>query len=738
MINHRTIIIGAAAALMACACSDISELREQVSSLDSRVSVLENVVSSLNDNIKALSALANAGTIYSCEEKDGIYTITLSDGQVITLRQGTEGSVIVPVITMDEEGYWMADYQDGKGPQYIMCNGNKVQSKGETGNTPVFRISDDNCWQVSYDGGSTYSYVPGADGQKVECIAGIGEGGDTFFNSVTYDEENGKFILELKDGKEISVPVVTGFLCSIEAEGTQVFDYGQTRTWFVRTEGVRQAIVTAPDGWACRFDENILSVTAPSVQTKSLAASNRTDVCIIAFSPMGLTAVAKVCVVLEGTSVMTPAVAATVDEVTVSTAAVSVAVSNAESWKYMLRTSDEAIPSASEILTDGIEGTGSSLLLTDLYDGTEYRLSLIAAAGDIHSEVVSLTFTTEAVPVTSYYEAWEAGRAITIDGVRYSKETWGATGVSMHITEDYTFTDSNAGQGFYFIDPGVTFTIKPSGAVSKMFIIGNDPSQRADVVFGGQMQFYEMGSSEGTNRCAFFNVNVDALTFNNYVMKVNNAKYFDALVFDSCHIMPASTLIYSRDSDRGFKYFAVVNSEVEVTKDGTQFVNAQPGTSSWGTVKYDNTIWYSASKRTNFYMFQGTNGSSDLTIENMVVTNNTIFNLHPKTDFYCHAGTIRNAVVTGNLCYWEDAPADAEGFLRCRVQYPDAGTANSNVYYSKAASTRQFQIFFGGISNGFTGADEAVKLEEDPFSSYNASECSFVKKAEYVDFGAKR
>lgn len=735
MEKLKLIILSAFAAVAAVSCSDIAELKEQVEDLDARVSVLENVVKSLNDNIEALHALANASTIYSCEEKDGVYTITLSNGQVITLHQGSEGSVIVPVITIDAYGYWMVDYQDGKGPQYILYDGSKVQSKGETGNTPLFRISVDNCWQVSYDGGKTYEYVLDANGQKVGCIAG-GTAGDTFFNNVEYDEAEGKFILELKDGRTLVIPVAAGFLCAIEAEGLQTFDYGQTKTYIVRMEGVRQVIVTAPEGWACEVDGSIMSVTAPKAPTKSVSASNLTDVCVIAFSPMGFTAVAKICVAVEGASARMPVVAAVLKEVTTSSAEISVAVANASSWKYMVVTANEDVPSASDLMASGTAGEGDTLLLDGLSDGTSYKACFVAAGENGCSDVFVLEFTTEAVPVTSWYEAWESGRPITIDGVKYDKATYGTSGVVMHITSDYTFTEPS--EGVYFVDPGVTFTIKPSKAVSKFIIVGNDPSQRSDVVFGGQMQFYEMGSSEGTNVCAFYNVNVDALTFNNYVMKVNNARYFDVLVFDNCHIRPAATLIYSKDSDRGFKYFAVVNSEIEIAKDGTQFVNAQPGTSNWSTVKYDNNIWYSASKRTNFYMFQGTNGSSDLILDNLVITGNTMFNLHSKTDFYCNVGTCRNAVVKNNLCFYEDALVDAEGFLRCRVLYPVSGAASSNVWYTGAASAKSFQIFFGGLSNGFSGADEAVRLEESPFSSYDASKCQFVKKDGYAEFGAKR
>ncbi|MCM1503354.1 MAG: hypothetical protein NC115_11940 [Bacteroidales bacterium] len=551
-----------------------------------------------------------------------------------------------------------------------------------------------------------------------------------------YDEAGGKFILELKDGKTIVIPVATNFLCTIEAEGEQAFDYGQTRSWMVRMEGVSQAIVIAPDGWACVLDGNVLSVTAPEAMTKAVVADNTRDVCIIAFSLTGFTAVAKMPVVIEGASARKPAIVATLGDVTVSTASVSVVTANASSWKYMLKKASETAPSAVELLSGGIDGEGNSLVLSELEDGTDYKAWFIAAGEEGFSDVAELAFTTESLPVTSWYDVWESGRAITIDGVKYSKDTYGASGVTMHITEDYTFTEP--GEGVYFVDPGVTFTIKPSKSVSKLIIVGNDPAQRSNVVFGGQMQFYEMGSSEGTNVCAFYNVNVDALTIGNYVMKVNNARYFDRLVFDNCSIRPYTTLIYSKDSDRGFKYFAVVNSEIEITRDNTQFVNAQPGTSNWGTVKYDNNIWYSQQKRINFYLFQGTNGSSNLAVDNFVITGNTLFNLHSKTDFYCNVGTCRNAVVSGNLCFFEDALVDAEGFLRCRVEYPSAGTVDSNVYYTETASSKSFQVFFGGIANGFAGSDEAVKLDESPFVSYDASKCSFVKKDIYAGFGARR
>ena len=137
----------------ATACSDLSEVNDRLDVLEGKVQVLETVIPALNQNIEALQALAGGGTINKVEEKEGVYTITLSNGETLTINQGAIGVANPPVMSLDKDGYWMVNY--GSGAEYLLVDGQKVNATGDNGVTPVFGVDADGYWTVSYDGGKT-------------------------------------------------------------------------------------------------------------------------------------------------------------------------------------------------------------------------------------------------------------------------------------------------------------------------------------------------------------------------------------------------------------------------------------------------------------------------------------------------------------------------------------------------------------------------------------------------------
>ena len=115
------------------ACSDLDDLEKKVDALESRVTALEKLLPGLNENIASLQALMSGGTINSATQKDGVWTLVLSNGETLTLTQGSIGVGNAPVMSVDKEGYWMVDY--GKGAEYVLMNGNKVKAVGTDGIT---------------------------------------------------------------------------------------------------------------------------------------------------------------------------------------------------------------------------------------------------------------------------------------------------------------------------------------------------------------------------------------------------------------------------------------------------------------------------------------------------------------------------------------------------------------------------------------------------------------------------
>lgn len=289
-----------AAALLAAAssCSDLSGIEGRLDSLEGRVGALETQIGGINDNIKALQALSGGTTINSVTEKDGVYTIVLSDGKTLTVNQGSISAAKAPIMSIDADGYWKVDYQDGKGEQFILSGGEKVKAYGSDGVTPQFGVDASGYWTVSYDGGKTFSQVKDASGNPVKATpeSGAPVEADSYFESVSYAD--GILKLVLKNGTELNVPVISNFLFSIKAESEQSFTSGETKEFDVESKGVVSTMITAPQGWKAQLSDTKLSVTAP-VATKAILADTDSDISVLAVSAQGFSVISKVSVKLS-------------------------------------------------------------------------------------------------------------------------------------------------------------------------------------------------------------------------------------------------------------------------------------------------------------------------------------------------------------------------------------------------------------------------------------------------------
>ena len=290
----------AAAAVFAglfTACSDLDDIKNKVDELDGRLTALETITTNLNKNIEAMQALYSGATVNSATEKDGVWTVVLSNGETLTLNQGSIGVANAPVMSVDKDGYWMVDYDgaEGNAPSYILNGENKVQATGADGKTPLFAVDAEKYWTVSYDAGTTYERVLGADGQPVKAIQD-GQAQDSYFSDVKL--EGGQLKVTLKTGEQLALAVVPDFLCAIEANGLQPFKAGETKTYNVTIKGVSSTMITAPAGWTATLSDPadnkaVLTVAAP-VTTKAVIADSKSDVCILAFSEKGFATIAKV------------------------------------------------------------------------------------------------------------------------------------------------------------------------------------------------------------------------------------------------------------------------------------------------------------------------------------------------------------------------------------------------------------------------------------------------------------
>lgn len=169
-MNYFKSIMLTAFALFALAACDTDDLRDDVDNLKDRVESLEAQVSLLNDNMTAIKRLLEGGqTITEVTNTNGTYKLKLSNGETISLTQGSKGEVAYPEITVNDEGQWVVN------GEVLMQNGIPVQAVGTPGKdgiAPKFRITDEGSfWQVSYDNGTSWEDVLDTDGQKVSAVS---------------------------------------------------------------------------------------------------------------------------------------------------------------------------------------------------------------------------------------------------------------------------------------------------------------------------------------------------------------------------------------------------------------------------------------------------------------------------------------------------------------------------------------------------------------------------------------
>ena len=183
------------------AACDTTDLERDINSLKDRVEDYEAQVQKLNDDMNIIRVLLDGNKTITSYSFDGTnYTLTLSNGETLTLTQGVVGANY-PSITIDEEsGNWIiagkdsgvkAEAEDGKDAPY----------------TPQFKIENENWW-VSYDGGVTWTDLS-------EKATGDPSGESSLISNVTLASDGNSITIKLSDNKSYTIPVVKDLVCEI-------------------------------------------------------------------------------------------------------------------------------------------------------------------------------------------------------------------------------------------------------------------------------------------------------------------------------------------------------------------------------------------------------------------------------------------------------------------------------------------------------------------------------------------
>ena len=240
------------------------------------------------------------------------------------------------------------------------------------------------------------------------------------------------------------------------------------------------------------------------------------------------------------------------------------------------------------------------------------------------------SFTTEAgryyelgklndvVTYDNYYDMWNAGKNITVDGVVYNKATYTATPV--HVTSDTTISDET---GIYFVDPSATLTVTSWNP--NRIIIGNSLTERSKLALNSH--FYIGGSQY----LLLKNLDITLKHTGNAMFCVTtNAKL--TISVDDCYIDNTSqnkpVFTYNGACENPIK-LQIVNSEIEFAKAAYSGTLAKlDANGKDASVVLKNTVLYVNGLNTDgrpygSVMIIGSDGSvlTDLTIDHCTFIN---------------------------------------------------------------------------------------------------------------------
>ncbi len=721
-----------AATASAISCTDLSELEDRVDSLESRVTALESQIESLNSNIASLNTFVeNHKTISSVEynEDTNTWTLTLSDNTKITIHQGSDGNT--PIISLDEDNYWMVDYGDGNGSQYLYVNGEKVQA----GTVPVFGIDNEGYWTVSYDGGVTVVYIYDSEGSKVSALS---TSSGSFFSDVSYDESAGTFTVTLTDGNSYSLTVVKDFICAINGVDysvAEVFEYGETKTYDMTVTGVSYLMTYQPDGWTVTISENggsyTLSVMAPSTASLSgisllstIIADSRTDVTVLALSANGYATMAKMQVELSDESVPATAMVTAVSGAETATSLTFTVTpdSRTTSWSYILQPSSETAPTSSS--GNWTVGSSTSLTFTELDGGTSYTLYVLPYRDSEPGTIASASATT----LRDYYTDYINGKDITVGDRTYNISTYGdptliRSGETMSsLTTKVNFIEDNS-------------TISTGTSVNDHVFIGRYENARSEVTFANWLR---LAPTDGTDGFVLYNLDIshDSFTAAAYYSALSANGTFEYICIDDCKVDLSKNLFGITNTDRYVTEIVIKDSDfaVPVASSDTYILGTNGSSFTITSATIENNLFYGTTEGNAYFRLVGLTGADVTTLS---LNNNTFCNLEgpSNTDFYINLNSIETLNAQYNVFYnTVNTHGKNYSAIRCVSTYPTAGAANNNIAYTTTSYSAT--LFYNNSYNeSFVNVEQ---LSESPFSVTNFDYGIFTTNSSYSGYGAQR
>lgn len=264
--------IGVALMVLSLGACKTDDLERDIDALKDRVTAMEAKVDRLNESMNMIRvALDGNKTIQSyTENEDGSYTLTLSDGNTITLTQGKKGATdVYQEVSISTDGNWVIGG--------VETEHRALAVDGEPGVTPQFRLTMESegkyYWEVSYDDELTWEEVKSQQGTRVYASASGSSSVAGPIASAAPNATGDKFEITLTgSGTKYEIPIVSGLACAITEpaleDGFWIVPTNIEATTPIDLKG-EAVLISAPEGWTVtasidNSNPTTLSVTPPN------------------------------------------------------------------------------------------------------------------------------------------------------------------------------------------------------------------------------------------------------------------------------------------------------------------------------------------------------------------------------------------------------------------------------------------------------------------------------------------
>lgn len=264
--------IGVALMVLSLGACKTDDLERDIDALKDRVTAMEAKVDRLNESMNMIRvALDGNKTIQCCtENEDGSYTLTLSDGNTITLTQGEIGATdVYQEVSISTDGNWVIGG--------VETEHRAVAVDGVPGVTPQFRLTMESegkyYWEVSYDGELTWEEVKSQQGTRVYASASGSSSVAGPIASAAPNATGDKFEITLTGSDtKYEIPIVSGLACAITEpaleDGFWIVPTNTGATTPIDLKG-EAVLISAPEGWTVtasidNSNPTTLSVTPPN------------------------------------------------------------------------------------------------------------------------------------------------------------------------------------------------------------------------------------------------------------------------------------------------------------------------------------------------------------------------------------------------------------------------------------------------------------------------------------------